>query len=186
MAILDFFRRFGRGGGGEALRYALFDTGLGEMAAATTPAGICRLQLRAAGSESAFLEVLREDHPGQRTRRDPGAFDDLRGQLEAYLAGELQDFTLPLDPRGTEFRLAVWEETRRIPYGATLSYGELAVRLGKPGSASRAVGNALGANPLPILIPCHRVLGRDGRLTGYGGGLDLKTRLLRIEGSLLL
>jgi len=185
MAILDFWRRF-RLGGGDSVRYALFNTGLGEMAAAATPAGLCRLQLRVAGSHDAFVEGLRAEHPGQRLRRDPGGVEDLRRQLEAYIAGDLQVFTLPLAPEGTDFRRAVWEETCRIPYGRTVTYGELAARLGKARTASRAVGNALGVNPLPILIPCHRVLGSDGRLTGYGGGLDLKTRLLRIEGSLLL
>jgi len=168
------------------VRYAFFETMLGEMAAAATVSGICRLQLRAAGSHDAIVEGLRAAHPGLPVRKAPGAFTELRRQLEAYLCGDLQQFTVPLDPDGTPFRKAVWEQARLIPYGSTITYGELAGRMGKDRSAGRAVGNALGANPLPILIPCHRVLGSDGRLTGYGGGLALKTRLLRIEGALLL
>lgn len=166
--------------------YAFFETALGEMAAAATGSGICRLQLRAAGSHDAIVEGLRADHPGLQVCKAPKAFDELRRQLESYLRGDLRDFNLPLDPDGTPFRKAVWEQARLIPYGSTITYGELAGRLGKGRSAGRAVGNALGVNPLPILIPCHRVLGSDGRLTGYGGGLALKTQLLRIEGALLL
>ncbi len=169
-----------------AVSYAFFETALGEMAAAATGKGICRLQLRSAGSHDAFVEALQADHPGLTVRKAPKVFSELKGQLEAYLGGELQVFTLPLDPVGTDFRQAVWQQARLIPYGSTITYGDLASRLGKERSASRAVGNALGANPLPILIPCHRVLGGDGRLTGYAGGLAIKTRLLRIEGALLL
>ncbi len=172
--------------GRPVLNYAFFDTSLGEMAAAATEAGICRLQLRAAGSHEAIIDDWREAWPDRSVRKAPREFSELQRQLEAYLAGDLQDFSLPLNPDGTEFRLAVWNEATRIPYGHTITYGDLAARLGKDSSASRAVGNALGANPLPILIPCHRVLGSDGRLIGYGGGLELKTELLRIEGALLL
>lgn len=182
--ILDFFRR-GKNTK-PSVSYAFFDTALGEVAAASTESGICRLQFRAAGSHQAIVEGLRADYQGHTLRKAPKAFTELGRQLEAYLNGDLEEFTLPLDPLGTSFRREVWEQAGLIPYGTTITYGDLAARLGKDRSASRAVGNALGANPLPILIPCHRVLGQDGRLTGYGGGLALKTRLLRIEGSLLL
>ena len=101
-------------------------------------------------------------------------------QLEAYFAGELTDFDLPLEPRGTDFQLATWEALLEIPYGETISYAELARRIGKP-AAVRAVGAANGANPLPIVIPCHRVIGSDGRLVGYGGGLEIKRFLLALE-----
>jgi len=168
------------------LRYAFFETALGEMAAAATGDGLCLLQLRSAGSHEAVVERLKEDWPEHQVRKAPRAFAELRKQLEAYLRGDLQAFTIPLAPEGTAFRLAVWEEAGKIPYGRTVTYGELAHRLGMDRAGSRAVGNALGANPLPILIPCHRVLGRDGRLTGYAGGLELKSSLLRIEGAILL
>lgn len=103
-----------------------------------------------------------------------------RLQLDEYFAGVRQHFELPLHPVGTPFQLEVWEELRRIPYGATISYGELARRIGKP-RAMRAVGAANGRNPLPIVLPCHRVIGADGSLTGFGGGLPTKRYLLGLE-----
>lgn len=109
----------------------------------------------------------------------------LRMQLEAYWAGNLRTFTVPMDPVGTEFQLRVWEELQRIPYGTTLSYQELANRLGDP-NATRAVAAANGANPIAILIPCHRVIGSDGSLTGYAAGVDKKAFLLNLERGLPL
>lgn len=103
-------------------------------------------------------------------------------QLRAYFAGERRSFDLPLAPAGSEFQLAVWRGLRDIPYGRTESYGELARRIGRP-KAIRAVGAANGANPLPIVVPCHRVIGADGSLTGYGGGLERKRTLLALEGA---
>lgn len=102
------------------------------------------------------------------------------GQLAAYFAGARTRFELPLRPAGTAFQQHVWRALTGIPYGATVSYGELARRIGRP-SASRAVGAANGRNPLPIVVPCHRVVGHDGRLTGYAGGLPIKERLLALE-----
>lgn len=101
-------------------------------------------------------------------------------QLGEYFAGKRRRFDLRLSPRGTEFQLRVWQALREIPYGDTISYGELARRIGKP-SASRAVGLANGANPLPIIVPCHRVIGANGSLTGFGGGLPIKRKLLALE-----
>ena len=101
-------------------------------------------------------------------------------QLGAYFSGELETFDLPLKPQGTPFQLAVWQRLCEIPYGETISYGELARRLGNP-NASRAVGLANGTNPIAIVIPCHRVIGSNGKLTGYGGGLDIKEKLLALE-----
>src|SRR5262245_57068248 len=112
--------------------------------------------------------------------RDEGEFDAVARQLAAYFAGDLREFNLPLAPRGTEFQKKVWRELCRIPYGETISYGELARRIGQPG-ASRAVGLANGRNPIGIIVPCHRVIGADGTLTGYGGGLDRKKWLLEHE-----
>ncbi|MBH5337703.1 methylated-DNA--[protein]-cysteine S-methyltransferase [Streptomyces pactum] len=111
---------------------------------------------------------------------DDTPFTETVRQLEAYFAGELTEFRLPLRMAGTPFQLRVWEELRHIPYGTTVSYGELAERLGHP-TASRAVGLANGKNPISIIVPCHRVVGSSGALTGYGGGLDRKRRLLDFE-----
>lgn len=101
-------------------------------------------------------------------------------QLNAYLAGELQQFSLPLAPRGTDFQQTVWQALCAIPYGKTASYKEIAVAIGNP-KAARAVGLANNKNPLAIFIPCHRVIGSDGKLVGYGGGLQIKQRLLDLE-----
>ena len=112
--------------------------------------------------------------------RLPAVLNEAKRQLEEYFAGERQDFDLPLFPHGTAFQQRVWAELRRIPFGETISYGELAARIGKP-TASRAVGAANGRNPLPVVVPCHRVIGSDGRLTGFGGGLPTKQALLDLE-----
>ena len=104
-------------------------------------------------------------------------------QLAQYFAGQRRRFDLPLAPTGTEFQLRVWQALRVIPYGTTLSYGELARRIGNP-RASRAVGLANGANPLPVVVPCHRVIGANGALTGFGGGVPIKRALLVLEGAL--
>ena len=107
-------------------------------------------------------------------------FDDVVVQLREYFAGSRRHFDLPLAPEGTPFQRRVWSALLDIPYGQTISYGELASRIGQR-SASRAVGLANGSNPLPIVIPCHRVIGSNGKLTGYGGGLAIKERLLTLE-----
>jgi methylated-DNA-[protein]-cysteine S-methyltransferase len=112
--------------------------------------------------------------------RDDTLFGAAEEQLEAYFDGGLQEFTLPLRMSGTPFQREVWDQLRAIPYGETRSYGELAAFLGNPG-ASRAVGLANGKNPIGIIVPCHRVVGAGGGLTGYGGGLDRKQRLLDLE-----
>ncbi|MFF8382855.1 methylated-DNA--[protein]-cysteine S-methyltransferase [Streptomyces kanasensis] len=111
---------------------------------------------------------------------DPRPFTEAVRQLDAYHAGELTAFDLPLHLAGTPFQRRVWDELRRIPYGETRTYGDLARALGAP-QASRAVGLANGRNPVGIIVPCHRVIGASGGLTGYGGGLDRKRRLLAFE-----
>ena len=113
----------------------------------------------------------------------PASFAETAAQLEEYFAGDRKEFTMPLAPAGTPFQLAVWAELTKIPYGSTVSYGDLARALGKRPVASRAVGTANGANPISVIVPCHRVIGSDGSLTGYGGGLDRKELLLRLEGA---
>lgn len=112
--------------------------------------------------------------------RDDAALKRARDQIESYLAGELREFDLELDPEGTEFQRRVWVELTKIAYGETISYGEMAQRLGTP-NASRAVGAANGKNPIAIVVPCHRVIGANGSLTGFGGGLPRKKWLLEHE-----
>ena len=114
---------------------------------------------------------------------DPASFREVAAQLEAYFAGDLKEFTVPLAPSGTPFQLAVWTQLTKIPYGSTVSYGDIARALGKRLVASPAVGLANGANPISVIVPCHRVIGSDGSLTGYGGGLERKELLLRLEGA---
>jgi methylated-DNA-[protein]-cysteine S-methyltransferase len=117
--------------------------------------------------------------------RDETPFAEAEDQLEAYFAGELKEFTVELRLLGTPFQRTVWEQLRKIPYGETRSYGELADALGNSG-ASRAVGLANGKNPIGIIVPCHRVVGANGSLTGYGGGLECKQRLLDFESAAAL
>jgi len=124
------------------------------------------------------------DHDGRpRGARsdDEPVLAEAVSQLRAYFARELKEFDLPLAPRGSEFQQAVWQQLLLIGYGETASYGEIARRLGKSNAASRAVGLANGSNPIPIVIPCHRVIGADGTLTGYAGGIERKQTLLEIE-----
>lgn len=112
--------------------------------------------------------------------RDEGPFKDVAAQLKAYFAGELHEFKVSRKPKGTEFQLRVWEALTTIPYGETRSYGEIARQIGNP-KAVRAVGRANGANPIAVIVPCHRVIGANGTLTGFGGGLDRKEKLLDLE-----
>jgi methylated-DNA-[protein]-cysteine S-methyltransferase len=127
-----------------------------------------------------FCEGRAPSRPDPLWRENPEAFREVIRQLQAYFARELFDFDLKLSPAGTPFQLSVWRALRDIPYGETISYGELARRLGNP-NASRAVGLANGANPISIIVPCHRVIGSSGKLTGYGGGLPNKQLLLALE-----
>jgi methylated-DNA-[protein]-cysteine S-methyltransferase len=117
-------------------------------------------------------------------RRDAGPFRALRDQLDAYFAGEPVGFDVPLAPHGTPFQRSVWAALRAIPYGATATYGQIAAAIGNP-KAVRAVGLANGRNPISIVIPCHRVIGADGSLTGYGGGVQCKRALLDLEAGVL-
>jgi methylated-DNA-[protein]-cysteine S-methyltransferase len=121
---------------------------------------------------------------GPGWRRDDAAFTEAIRQLDAYFAGDLKEFTLRLGAGGSAFRMRVWEAIDRIPYGATVTYGELAAMAGTSPHAVRAVGGAVGRNPLTVIRPCHRIIGADGSLTGYAGGIDRKRRLLTLEGVL--
>ncbi|MBL6750347.1 MAG: methylated-DNA--[protein]-cysteine S-methyltransferase [Nevskia sp.] len=126
---------------------------------------------------------MRNPRVADGCKRDDAGLAPARAELRAYFAGELREFAVPYALAGTPFQRRVWSELARIPYGTTISYGELARRLGDP-KASRAVGLANGRNPVSIVVPCHRVIGADGSLTGYGGGIERKQWLLRHEGVL--
>jgi len=133
------------------------------------------------------VEFRDNRHPVRRDSEwragDNAVLRNARRQLDEYFAGKRQAFDLPLSPAGTDFQRTVWATLASIPYGETISYAQLASRVGRP-AASRAVGAANGRNPLPIMLPCHRVIGADGRLTGFGGGLPTKQFLLKLEGAL--
>jgi methylated-DNA-[protein]-cysteine S-methyltransferase len=128
----------------------------------------------------AFPHGGRPAQPESEWINDSSHLRETIRQLQAYFKGELEDFDLLLAPEGTPFQQKVWSELGKIPYGETISYGELARRIGNP-NASRAVGLANGSNPIPIIIPCHRVIGSNGKLTGYGGGLPIKEKLIALE-----
>jgi len=117
-------------------------------------------------------------------KKDGKPFEEVAFQLDSYFASELQEFDLPLKLAGTEFQKIVWKMLAEIPYGETWSYGELARHIGRP-KASRAVGAANGLNPIPVIIPCHRVIGSDGKLTGFGGGIKTKEYLLNLENNVI-
>ncbi|WP_217142087.1 methylated-DNA--[protein]-cysteine S-methyltransferase [Streptomyces sp. AC627_RSS907] len=146
--------------------------------------------LLTAGPDGALTSLSVPGQKGGRSvqvgwRHDTGPFREAEEQLAAYFAGELKEFRLPLRAEGTAFRERVWAALDAVPYGTTATYGEIAARIGATRPAVRAVGGAIGANPLLILRPCHRVIGADGSLTGYAGGLERKTRLLALEGARL-
>jgi methylated-DNA-[protein]-cysteine S-methyltransferase len=151
--------------------YAWTESPTGKLLLAADDVGL-RFVMFADGRDRA------EPQPGWR--ESASALRDVARQLRAFFAGELRDFDLKLAPEGPEFHRRVWKELLNIPYGETISYGELARRIGSP-NAFRAVGRANGANPIAIIIPCHRVIGSNGKLTGYGGGLPRKELLLSLE-----
>ncbi len=140
--------------------------------------------LTLAGHDSVLTKLRMIDQTYEPSRvgwsPNPGAFNDAVEQLAAYFAGELTEFDIDIDLRGSGFQQRVWKALLTIPYGETRSYGEIALQIGAPGSA-RAVGLANGHNPIAIVVPCHRVIGANGSLTGYGGGLDRKRTLLELE-----
>ena len=149
----------------------------------TIPTPIGALLLIGDSSGLIHIGLPQSRHPlplDPSWQRDADAFVEARRQFDAYFAGERTTFDLPLSPRGTDFQRAVWKALCDIPYGETISYAELARRIDRP-RAVRAVGLANGANPLSIIVPCHRVIGSNGSLTGYGGGLDAKRWLLDLE-----
>ena len=153
-------------------RYTTIESPVGPLLLAADEAGLRRIE---------FVNGKRSVQPDPTWKNESTVlFQDVTNQLRAYFAGELKAFDLTLAPEGTPFQLKVWRHLCEIPYGETISYGELACRIGNP-KASRAIGLANGSNPIPIVIPCHRVIGSNGKLTGYGGGLEIKEKLLALE-----
>lgn len=151
------------------------------------PSPVGPLLIAASDAGLHALEFPQNRHPARRwspwESGDHAVLRETQAQLNAYFAGTLKAFDLPLAPRGTTFQEQVWTTLASIPYGSTWRYADLANALGKP-TATRAVGAANGRNPLPIVLPCHRVIGANGALTGFGGGLPTKEFLLRLEGAL--
>lgn len=137
--------------------------------------------VRIAFSNGRDAQKIENEKAASPMAEDASRTAEVRRQLDEYFAGRREEFDLVLAPRGTPFELSVWSELRRIPFGQTRSYADVARALGNP-AATRAVGRANGANPIPIVVPCHRVIGSNGSLTGFGGGLDNKARLLELEG----
>jgi methylated-DNA-[protein]-cysteine S-methyltransferase len=153
------------------MRYTLIDSPLGELLAVRDDDGLTGLYL-----PTGKHAVARQPE----WERDNAAFEEVRAQFGEYFAGTRREFDLPLNAHGTAFQRKVWGALRDIPYGETASYGQTALAIGNP-TASRAVGLANGQNPISIIVPCHRVIGANGSLTGYGGGLDAKRWLLSHE-----
>lgn len=150
--------------------WSVIDSPVGPLFAAVGDGAVIELSFLGDGRPS----------PTEGRLRDDAACDGLRAQLEEYFAGVRTEFDLDLALQGTDFQMAVWDALRAIPYGTTASYGEIAAAIGRP-KAVRAVGGANNANPISIIVPCHRVIGADGSLTGYGGGLGTKESLLTLE-----
>ena len=162
------------------LIYTYLTSPLGQLLAGAVEQGVCLLEFAEGDRGPAALQALAGQLGATVREGEHPHFDPLRDELAAYFAGESATFEVPLFPVGTDFQKTVWQELLRIPYGATRSYKQQAVALGNP-DAVRAVAAANGRNHIAILIPCHRVIGDDGSLTGYGGGLWRKQQLLELE-----
>jgi methylated-DNA-[protein]-cysteine S-methyltransferase len=155
--------------------YTIIDSPIGELLLAGNGSSLSRLDMRGGRRPIAIPATW---------RRDDDAFEVARAQLREYFDGTRRAFDVPLTLRGNPFELRVWEALQEIPYGETISYGQIARQLGAP-AAARAVGLANGRNPVAVIVPCHRVIGADGTLTGYGGGLERKRFLLDLESGVL-
>ncbi|HEY2327546.1 MAG TPA: methylated-DNA--[protein]-cysteine S-methyltransferase [Gaiellaceae bacterium] len=157
------------------VRYDLLDSPVGELLVAATDRGLCRISYFPERAEDEIARTI-----GRRLLRSP--LDEVKRELDEYFSGARHDFELSLDLRVAEFHEDVLRELARVPYGTTTTYGALAARAGHP-KAARAVGTVMNRNPIPIVLPCHRVVGANGSLTGYAGGLDVKEKLLALEGA---
>ena len=158
-----------------------FTSPVGKLILASTAKGLCKLTTPGE-NEGQVREWLNHTFPGAVQSQDSGAHEELNGQLATYFSGVGTTFDYPLDLRGTAFQLRAWKALQEIPYGQTRSYQDQAIAVGDP-KGVRAIGGANNRNPVAIIVPCHRVIGKDGRLVGYGGGLEMKKFLLKIEGS---
>jgi methylated-DNA-[protein]-cysteine S-methyltransferase len=156
----------------DSVYYTFTDSPFGEILIARNSRGLCYIE---------FQEGLSPIVPETSWHFDQSGFEEALSQLRAYFKGELYQFDLPLAPEGTPFQLQVWQAIQMIPYGEVISYAELAGKIGRPHEAARAVGAATGKNPLPIVIPCHRVIGSNGQLMGYAGGIHIKEASLALE-----
>jgi methylated-DNA-[protein]-cysteine S-methyltransferase len=160
------------------VRYDIVASPIGELFIAATERGLARIHFQPEGQEDELARIF-----GLRVLRTP--LDDIRRELDEYFDGTRTTFDLPIDLRVAPFHAEVLRELALVPYGRTDTYGALAARVGRP-RAARAVGTAMNRNPIPIVLPCHRIVGANGSLTGYAGGLDVKRRLLELEGATLL
>jgi methylated-DNA-[protein]-cysteine S-methyltransferase len=179
----DLDRRFREAAAAAGLIDAAFDladTPIGTLLVASTDRGLCQISF---DPDRGLDELSR--HLGRRVLRVPRKLDATRRELDEYFAGRRTEFELPLDVRVAEFNRVVLHELALVPYGHVTTYGALAAKVGRP-RAARAVGVVMNRNPIPIVLPCHRVIGANGSLTGYGGGLDRKRALLELEGALLV
>ncbi len=158
--------------------YDIFNSPVGNLLLVASQQGICQIHFLKENEEAQ--ETLQKRYPEHRVEISILEFKKIKKELTDYFNQRLKTFSLPLKLKGTFFQKKVWQALSAIPYGKTLSYQDVAVRIGKP-AAARAVGMACGQNPVAILIPCHRVIGKNGRLTGFGGGLEIKEKLLQLE-----
>lgn len=165
----------------ETLYISFLESRFGLLGIASSAKGLVRISFPLR-SEDSFRRRLAREYPGSKLSDGRRKNRDAAGQISRFLEGKLREFDLPLDLRGSPFRRRVLAAVGKIPYGCTASYGEIARRAGSPKGA-RATGQAVGANPLPIIIPCHRVIGSNGALVGFGLGLPMKRRLLELEWS---
>jgi methylated-DNA-[protein]-cysteine S-methyltransferase len=159
------------------VRYDVTESPVGDLFIASTERGLCRISYHAEGQDEQLARIF-----GARVLRVP--LDDVRRELDEYFAGRRREFDVPLDLRVAPFHEAVLHELARVPYGRTETYGSLAAKVGRP-KAARAVGTVMNRNPIPIVLPCHRIVGANGSLTGYAGGLHVKRALLELEGAML-
>ena len=161
------------------IRYYNFETPIGKMSMCITEKGILYLSIK---TENDFVELNKKYGQVIRAKEESCQYQK---EIMEYFNGERKKFSLPLDLRGTDFQIRVWKELLTIPYGNTVTYKEIAYAIGKP-KACRAVGNALNKNPILIVVPCHRVIGSNGKLVGFGCGLELKRKLLNFESQYIL